>query len=102
MHAHLGDSDGALDLASGVTTVRVGSETAIAAPAVDVPVETFFNGLPSDAKGNEDARTAVTQLAQFAKSKEGSELMTAFSSIKDVRARRQILQLIKTLAPEAE
>lgn len=63
-----------------------------------VPVETFFTGLPSVAKDDVEARAAVSQLSQFARSKEGTELMTAFSGIKDARARRQVLQLIRTLA----
>jgi transcriptional regulator with XRE-family HTH domain len=69
---------------------------------LQVPVEEFFNGLPSDAENDGEARAAVHQLASFAKSREGGELMQAFASIKDQRARRQILQLIKTLAPDEE
>jgi transcriptional regulator with XRE-family HTH domain len=72
------------------------------AKVLSVPVETFFDGLPSDARDDDEARAAVTQLAQFARSKEGGELMMAFASIKDVKARRQILQLIRTLAPEED
>jgi transcriptional regulator with XRE-family HTH domain len=69
---------------------------------LDVPVEAFFNGLPSDGKDDGEARAAVSQLAQFARSREGNELMMAFASIKDPKARRQVLQLIKALAPEEE
>ena len=67
-----------------------------------VPVETFFSGLPSEGKDDAEARAVVGALSQFARSKEGSELMIAFASIKDVRARRQVLQLIKTLAPQQD
>jgi len=67
-----------------------------------VPVESFFNGLPSEAQGDGEARAAANQLATFARSKEGGELMQAFAGIRDARARRQILQLIKTLAPDDE
>jgi transcriptional regulator with XRE-family HTH domain len=69
---------------------------------LQVPVETFFNGLPAEAKNDDEAREAVQQLASFAKSKEGGELMLAYANIKDQKARRQILQLIKTLAPDAD
>lgn len=72
------------------------------AQVFNVPVETFFSGLPSEGKDDAEARAAVGALSQFARSKEGSELMLAFASIKDVRARRQVLQLIKTLAPEQD
>lgn len=72
------------------------------AQVFSVPVETFFNGLPSDTKDDAEARATVSQLSQFARSKEGGELMSAFASIKDVKARRQILQLIRTLAPSEE
>jgi transcriptional regulator with XRE-family HTH domain len=67
-----------------------------------VPVETFFSGLPSVAKDDTEARAAVSQLSQFARSKEGSELMMAFAGIKDQRARRQVLQLIRTLAADED
>jgi transcriptional regulator with XRE-family HTH domain len=69
---------------------------------LQVPVESFFNGLPSEGESDGEARAAVHQLASFAKSREGGELMAAFAGIKDQRARRQILQLIKTLAPDEE
>jgi transcriptional regulator with XRE-family HTH domain len=65
----------------------------------NVPVETFFEGLPADGAGDENALDMVNQLSRFGGSKEGSDLIAAFASIKDPRARRQILQLIRTLAP---
>jgi transcriptional regulator with XRE-family HTH domain len=70
------------------------------AQVLHVPVESFFSGLPTDAVSDAEARATANQLANFARSKEGGELIMAFASIKDVRARRQILQLIKTLGPE--
>ncbi len=69
---------------------------------LQVPVEMFFQGLAAEAQNDGEARAAVHELASFARSKEGGELMLAFASIKDSRARRQILQLIKTLAPDED
>ncbi|HEX2591919.1 MAG TPA: helix-turn-helix transcriptional regulator [Rhizomicrobium sp.] len=84
-------------------TNRVGASRLFELSQVfNVPVETFFSGLPSEGKDDAEARAAVSQLSQFARSREGGELMMAFASIKDVKARRQILQLIKTLAPDED
>jgi len=82
-------------------TNRVGASRLFElARVLKVPVESFYSGLPAGVTSDAEAKAAATQLANFARSKEGGELIMAFASIKDVRARRQILQLIKTLAPE--
>src|ERR1700759_4165983 len=42
---------------------------------LDVPVESFFNGLARDAEDDVEAPAPANELASFARSREGGELM---------------------------
>jgi transcriptional regulator with XRE-family HTH domain len=62
-----------------------------------VPIEVFFDGLPRDAVDGREASLVVENLSAFARSAEGSQLISAFSQISDNRVRRQILRTIQVL-----
>jgi transcriptional regulator with XRE-family HTH domain len=74
------------------------------AQVLDVPVSSFFEGLPEaggDSSAEEIANTA--ELMSFLASIEGYQLSTAFSRIEDAATRRRLVDLIRTIAQvEAE
>ena len=69
---------------------------------LDVPVQYFFEGL-----GEKSAATGMAEGDQtpivydFIQSSDGVALAESFSRIRDVRVRRRILELVRTLAEEA-
>ncbi len=70
---------------------------------LNVPVQFFFEGL-----GEEVAETGVAETGQtplvydFIQSSDGVSLAEAFSRIEDSKVRRRVLELVRTLAAEAE
>ena len=70
---------------------------------LSVPVQFFFEGL-----GEEVAETGVAEGGQtplvydFIQSSDGVSLAEAFSRIEDAKVRRRVLELVRTLAAEAE
>jgi transcriptional regulator with XRE-family HTH domain len=87
-------------------TNRVGASRLQAiATILGVPVAFFFEDLPGqEAAGNrgfaEDASTAFA--IEFCTSAEGLQLNRAFVKIADVRVRRKIIELVKTLSENAD
>lgn len=65
-----------------------------------VPVDRFFEGLPS-MRTDDDAGDQVDELIAFAKSKDGRELLGAFERIGDRAARTQVIRLIRTMGGNA-
>ncbi|MHA6287824.1 helix-turn-helix domain-containing protein [Maricaulis sp. CAU 1757] len=70
---------------------------------LDVPVQFFFEGL-----GEKSASTGMAEGDQtpvvydFIQSSDGVALAEAFSRIKEAKVRRRVLELVRTLASEAE
>ena len=70
---------------------------------LDVPVQYFFEGL-----GEKSAVTGMAEGDQtpivydFIQSSDGVALAEAFSRIRDIKVRRRILELVRTLAEEIE
>jgi len=70
---------------------------------LDVPVQFFFEGM-----GEKSAITGMAEGDQtpivydFIQSSDGVSLAEAFSRIKDIKVRRRILELVRTLATEAD
>ena len=70
---------------------------------LNVPVQFFFEGL-----GEEVAETGVADngrtplVYDFIQSSDGVSLAEAFSRIEDSKVRRRVLELVRTLAAEAE
>ena len=88
----------------GKGTNRVGASRLQAiANILGVPVAFFFEDLPGqETAGNrgfaEDASTAFA--IEFCTSAEGLQLNRAFVRISDVKVRRKIIELVKTLSTE--
>jgi transcriptional regulator with XRE-family HTH domain len=70
---------------------------------LDVPVQYFFEGM-----GEKSAVTGMAEDDQtpivydFIQSSDGVALAEAFSRIRDIKVRRRILELVRTLATEAD
>ena len=70
---------------------------------LDVPVQFFFEGL-----GEKSAATGMAEGDQtpvvydFIQSADGVSLAEAFSRIQDSKVRRRVLELVRTLASEAD
>lgn len=70
-----------------------------AARILDVPVSFFFPEVePPELAGSRSAVGDATSMMDFLSSTEGLELNRAFSQIKDSRMRRQVLELIRSIA----
>ncbi|MCW5724562.1 MAG: helix-turn-helix transcriptional regulator [Maricaulaceae bacterium] len=68
---------------------------------LDVPVSFFFEGLDNQVQGV--AETSGSPLVyDFIQSPDGVALAEAFSRITDVKVRRKVLELVRTLADEQE
>ncbi|HEX2255155.1 MAG TPA: helix-turn-helix transcriptional regulator [Afifellaceae bacterium] len=68
----------------------------LAARILDVPVSFFFPEVEPDADEGDAGET--TSVIDFLASSEGLELNRAFSQIRDSRMRRQVLELIRSMA----
>src|SRR5438128_1446528 len=74
---------------------------------LNVPVQFFYEEAPvspssSDAASGFAEPTADSYIASFLNSREGVELNKAYARISDLKTRRAILELVRSLAPEDE
>jgi transcriptional regulator with XRE-family HTH domain len=70
---------------------------------LEAPVSFFFEGLAEPGrtgKGSGDASESEVSIGEFLRGQEGLELAEAFSRIDQARVRRQVLDLVRTLADE--
>jgi transcriptional regulator with XRE-family HTH domain len=65
---------------------------------LNVPVDFFYEGVASSGPDPESAPPVM----EFVSSGEGLQLALAFMKIKDVRVRKRMLDLVKSLAEEEE
>ena len=74
------------------------------AQVLEVPVQFFFEGAPTDdqavgsASGDTDAEAFIFE---FLNSREGLELNRAFVKISDAKVRRSVVELVRTLGASA-
>ncbi|HYD89644.1 MAG TPA: helix-turn-helix domain-containing protein [Vitreimonas sp.] len=68
------------------------------AGALDMPVARFFEGLGGAAGGAEGRQELVEDVLA---TPEGAQLMQLFASIKNLKIRRRVIELVKALAEEA-
>lgn len=66
---------------------------------LDVPINFFYEGVSASDEGLNDAGAPVME---FVSSGEGLQLSLAFMKIKDVKVRKRVLDLVKSLAEEEE
>ena len=66
---------------------------------LDVPINFFYDGVSGSAEGSGEAGAPVME---FVSSGEGLQLSLAFMKIKDVKVRKRVLDLVKSLAEEEE
>lgn len=66
---------------------------------LDVPINFFYEGVSTSGEGLNDAGAPVME---FVSSGEGLQLSLAFMKIKDVKVRKRVLDLVKSLAEEEE
>lgn len=86
-------------------TNRVGaSRLQNIAGILDVPVAFFFEGAPGEGQGSAAgmAESSTNYVVNFLSSSEGLQLNRAFVKISDVKVRRRIIDLVKSLADEDE
>ena len=86
-------------------TNRVGASRLQAiATILGVPVAFFFEGAPDAENGTAETNghhdPVVTAAADFSASAEGLQLNRAFVRIPDVKVRRRIIDLVRSLAPD--
>ena len=70
------------------------------AQVLGVPVQFFFDGVPSDGQNNLEAESdpeAEAFIFEFLNSREGLELNRAFVKISDSKVRRTLVDLVRTL-----
>lgn len=68
------------------------------AAALDMPVSRFFEGMGARAGVAEDRQEFVDDALA---TPEGAQLIALFASIKNVRVRRRVVELVRALAEEA-
>lgn len=84
-------------------TNRVGaSRLQLAAKVLGVPVNFFFEGTQAESELISGISEAVTEpfSADFARSAEGIQLISAFQKIKEPKLRKKIIDLIHAMASE--
>ena len=80
---------------------RLSASTLVAAGrAMGLPVEAFFTGLPDPIAGSPQGRAATARASDLLSMEEGREMALAMRSL-PVDQRRAVLDLMRTLAPEA-
>jgi transcriptional regulator with XRE-family HTH domain len=65
---------------------------------LNVPVDFFYEGVGTGSKADTDGAPVM----EFVSSGEGLQLALAFMRIKDVKVRKRVLDLVKSLAEEEE
>lgn len=87
-------------------TNRVGASRLQAISSIlTVPVSYFFEDAPSHespAQGGFKEENSASSVMEFCSSSEGLQLNRAFIRINDPKVRRRIVDLVKSLGPEAE
>jgi transcriptional regulator with XRE-family HTH domain len=68
--------------------------------ALDMPVSRFFEGMAA-ARGSGVAESGRDYVDDVMATPEGTQLMALFASIKSVKVRRRVVELVKALAEEA-
>lgn len=69
--------------------------------AVDLPVGRFYEGLSGRLMRGGVAETSKDFVSDALATPEGAQLMALFASIKSLKVRRRVLDLVKALADEA-
>ncbi|HVW74149.1 MAG TPA: helix-turn-helix transcriptional regulator [Rhizomicrobium sp.] len=70
---------------------------------LNVPVDFFYEGLSAaNQPGLGEPDVAAPPVMEFVSSGEGLQLSLAFMKIKDVKVRKRVLDLVKSLADEEE
>ena len=71
---------------------------------LDVPVEFFYEGAPSEESAGVSAGADKTSrsMTEFLATSEGLELVKAFTAVKDQRVRRRIVDLARAVAAGEE
>lgn len=70
------------------------------AASLDMPVARFFEGL-AGARASGVAETTKDYIDDALATPEGTQLMALFASIKNVKVRRRVVELVKALSDEA-
>jgi transcriptional regulator with XRE-family HTH domain len=68
--------------------------------ALDMPVSRFFEGLTGRAAGGV-VESSKDYIDDALATPEGAQLMSLFASIKSVKVRRRVLELVRALTEEA-
>ena len=66
-----------------------------------VPVSFFYEGVDGVQPSTESGETQSSAVMNFLSSNEGIQLSTAFMGIKDVKVRRRILDLVRSISGES-
>jgi transcriptional regulator with XRE-family HTH domain len=75
------------------------SRLSVVASVLNLPVTFFFDGMPqSDVTVDEE----FAQLTEFVSTREGVELNRAFAQVRSPRSRRDLVQLVRSLAGSDE
>ncbi len=69
---------------------------------LSVPVDFFYEGLATNIPAGNDTDAATPPVMEFVSSGEGLQLSLAFMKIRDVKVRKRVLDLVKSLAEEEE
>jgi transcriptional regulator with XRE-family HTH domain len=84
-------------------TNRVGASRLQAISAIlNVPVSFFFEDAPGSNPVGQEGFAEATYVVDFLNSNEGVQLTRAFTKISDPKVRRKIIDLVKSLAADAE
>src|ERR1700759_1105785 len=67
-----------------------------------VPIDFFYEGVGEQLAGRVFAEEASPPVMEFVASGEGLQLSLAFMKIKDAKVRKQVLDLVKSLAEEEQ
>ncbi|HYD73744.1 MAG TPA: helix-turn-helix transcriptional regulator [Candidatus Binatia bacterium] len=68
--------------------------------ALDMPIGRFFEGLPGRGAAGV-AEAAKDYIGEALATPEGAQLMALFASIKSVKVRRRVIELVRALTEEA-
>ena len=65
-----------------------------------VPIDFFYEGVATQGEGGFSESEAAPPVMEFVSSGEGLQLSLAFMKIKDLKVRKRVLDLVKSLAEE--
>lgn len=69
---------------------------------LNVPVDFFYEGVTAAGQSGANQQEGSPPIMEFVSSGEGLQLSLAFMKIKDVKVRKRVLDLVKSLAAEEE